>query len=252
VPALRSARLQGRLFWDILRVGLIASFSAFTANLTAMLVTGLVGGFGVAALAGYGIGVRLEFMLVPLAFGIGSGLTTLVGVAVGANDWKRAVRVAWFGALIAAGGIGAFGWIVALLPEGWARLFTADDQVVEATVAYITRVAPFYCLFGLGMTLSFASQGAGRMTAPFVAGLARLFVATVGGWFAVEILGWGLRGVFVAIALGMIAFGSLIAGPLLIAPWGPKGRQGRAKLSPMTGGSDGPSLDDRDLEPQPR
>ena len=77
--------LQRRLFWDILRVGLIASFSAFTANLTAMLVTGLVGRFGVAALAGYGIGVRLEFMLVPLAFGIGSGLTTLVGVAAGAT-----------------------------------------------------------------------------------------------------------------------------------------------------------------------
>ncbi len=81
VPAVAGIRLQGRLFWDILRVGIIASFSAFTANLTAMLVTGLVGRFGVAALAGYGIGVRLEFMLVPLAFGIGSGLTTLVGVA---------------------------------------------------------------------------------------------------------------------------------------------------------------------------
>ena len=85
MPALRGIPLQGRLFWDILRVGLIASFSAFTANLTAMLVTGLVGRFGVAALAGYGIGVRLEFMLVPLAFGIGSGLTTLVGVAGGAQ-----------------------------------------------------------------------------------------------------------------------------------------------------------------------
>ena len=99
VPALTGIPLQRRLFWEILKVGLIASFSALTANLTAMLVTGLVARFGVTALAGYGIGVRLEFMLVPLAFGIGSGLTTLVGVAVGANDWKRAVRVAWIGGL---------------------------------------------------------------------------------------------------------------------------------------------------------
>ena len=105
-PALLGIRLERRLFWEILRVGLIASFSAVTANLTAMLVTGLVGRFGVAALAGYGIGVRLEFMLVPLAFGIGSGLTTLVGVAAGANDWKRAVRAAWIGGLIAGGAIG--------------------------------------------------------------------------------------------------------------------------------------------------
>src|SRR5262245_50900300 len=251
IPALAGLPLQGRLFWDILRVGLIASFSAFTANLTAMLVTGLVGRFGVTALAGYGIGVRLEFMLVPLAFGIGSGLTTLVGVAAGAHHWKRAVRVAWIGGLAAFGLIGVFGWIVALLPEGWARLFTADPQVIAATVGYITHVAPFYCLFGLGMTLSFASQGAGRMKAPFFAGLARMAIATAGGWFAVDRLGMGLDGVFTAIAIGMIAFGSLIAGPLLLVPWGPKGRAGRGKLSSITGGSDAAPLD-RDLEPQPR
>ena len=218
-PGLGGLSLQGRLFWDILKVGLIASFSAFTANLTAMLVTGLVGRFGVAALAGYGIGVRLEFMLVPLAFGIGSGLTTIVGVAAGANDWRRAVRAAWIGSLVTGLGIGTFGWVVALLPEGWARLFTSDPDVIAATVAYVTRVAPFYCLFGVGMTLSFASQGANRMTAPFAAGIARLLVATLGGWYAVEILGWGLQGVFVAIAVGMITFGTLIAGPLLIDPW---------------------------------
>jgi MATE family, multidrug efflux pump len=246
-PALAGIPLQGRLFWEILRVGLIASFSAFTANLTAMLVTGLVGRFGVTALAGYGIGVRLEFMLVPLAFGIGSGLTTLVGVAAGAHDWKRAVRVAWTGGLAAFVLIGAFGWIVALVPEGWSRLFTNDPQVIAATVAYITHVAPFYCLFGLGMTLSFASQGAGRMKAPFFAGIARMVVATLGGWYAIDRLGAGLDGVFIAIAAGMILFGALIAGPLLLKPWGPK----RARLASV-GASDGPSVHDRDLEPQPR
>jgi Na+-driven multidrug efflux pump len=67
-----------------------------------------------------------------------------------------------------------------------SRLFSSDPQVIAATVAYITHVAPFYCLFGLGMTLSFASQGAGRMKAPFFAGIARLIVATTGGWFGIE------------------------------------------------------------------
>jgi putative MATE family efflux protein len=252
VPVLTGIPLQGRLFWEILRVGLIASFSALTANLTAMMVTGLVGRFGVAALAGYGVGVRLEFMLVPLAFGIGSGLTTLVGVAAGANNWKRAVRASWIGGLAAFAMIGAFGWIVALVPEGWSRLFTADPQVIAATVGYITHVAPFYCLFGLGMTLSFASQGAGRMTAPFFAGLTRMAIATVGGWLAVERFGLGLDGVFSAIAVGMIAFGALIAGPLLVKPWGPKRARARGKLAFPTRGSDEPSLDDRNLEPQPR
>jgi Na+-driven multidrug efflux pump len=219
VPAAAGVRLQGRLFWDILRVGLIASFSAFTANLTAMLVTGLVGRFGVAALAGYGIGVRLEFMLVPLAFGIGSGLTTLVGVAAGANDWKRAVRAAWIGSLTAAGALGVCGWILAFVPEGWARLFTSDPKVVEATVAYITRVAPFYCLFGLALTLYFASQGAGRMTVPVVAGVVRMVATVLAGWLAVETFDLGLEGVFAAIAVGMAVYGGLMGGLLLVMPW---------------------------------
>jgi putative MATE family efflux protein len=218
-PALSGIRLQPRLFGEILRVGIMSVFTTLTGSATALLMTGLVGRFGVTALAGYGIGVRLEFMLAPLAFGIGTGLTTLVGVAVGAGDWKRAVRVAWIGGLIAFATIGTIGWAVALLPESWSRLFTDDRQVIAASVAYITRVAPFYCLFGLGLALYFASQGAGRMTAPFMAGIARLVVTTAGGWLAVEKLGLGLGGLFAAIAVGMTTYGCLIAGPLLVAPW---------------------------------
>jgi len=228
-PKLTGIRLERRLFAEILRVGVMGSLTTLTGNLTAMLVTGLVGGFGVAALAGYGVGVRLEFMLAPLAFGIGSGLTTLVGVAAGARAWRRAVRVAWTGGLIAFGTIGVLGGAVALWPEAWSRLFVSEPPVIAAAVSYITHVAPFYCLFGLGLTLNFASQGAGRMTAPLVAGIVRMVTATAGGWFAVEKMGLGLDGLFAAIAAGMVVYGCLIAGPLLIAPWGGRRRGGDAE-----------------------
>jgi putative MATE family efflux protein len=218
-PRLTGIRLQGRLFGEILKVGIMGSVTSITGNLTAILVTGLIGSFGTAALAGYGIGVRLEYMVAPLAFGIGTGLTTLVGVAAGAGDWRRANKVAWIGSLISFVTIGAIGWMVALLPEAWARLFTAEPQVIAASVAYITRVAPFYCMFGLGLTLYFASQGAGRMMTPLVASLVRQGIVTVCGWLAVERLGLGLHGVFTALAAGMFVYGCLIAGPLFVRPW---------------------------------
>lgn len=218
-PSLGSIRLQGRLFGEILKVGIMGSATSLTGNLTAVLVTGLIGGFGTAALAGYGIGVRLEYMVAPLAFGIGTGLTTLVGVAVGAGQWRRANKVAWIGATAGCAIVGGIGWMAALLPESWARIYTADPQVIASTVAYLTRVAPFYCLYGLGLTLYFASQGAGRMTTPLVASLVRQGFVSAGGWLAVERFGWGLNGVFAVLAAGMIVYGSLIAGPLLIRPW---------------------------------
>jgi putative MATE family efflux protein len=222
VPRLADVRLQRRLFGEILRVGVMSSFTTLVASLAALLMTGLVGRFGVDALAGYGVGLRLEYMVAPLAYGIGTGLTTMVGVASGADDWKRAMRVAWIGGLTAFALIGAIGWVAALLPETWSRLFTSEAQVIAASVSYLRHVAPFYCLFGLGLALYFAGQGAARVTVPVVAGLVRVVVATAGGWFAVERLELGLDGVFAAMAVGMVVYGCTIAGGLLIAPWRPR------------------------------
>jgi Na+-driven multidrug efflux pump len=118
---------------------------------------------------------------------------------------------------------------VALLAEPFSRVFSSDDAVLAASISYLTRVAPFECLFGVGLTLYFASQGSGRMTAPFTASIVRMIVATAGGWFAVEILGLGLNGVFYAMAASLVLYGSLIAGALFVAPWRARGGQALAK-----------------------
>jgi len=219
LPKLKGVRLQPRLFAEILRVGAMGSVTTVTATMTAMLVTGLVGRFGTAALAGYSIGMRLEFMVAPLAFGIGTGATTLVGIAAGAHDWRRAMRVAWVAGLTASAAIGMIGWTIALMPETWSRLFATQPEVIAGSIACIVRVAPFYCLFGLGLTLNFACQGAGRMTVPVVASISRLAIAAGGGWFAIEHLSLSLAGVFGAIGASLIVYGGLIAGSLLLVPW---------------------------------
>ena len=60
VPRLGGVNLQRRLFGEILRVGIMGSFTAVVGSLAAVLMTGLVGRFGTDALAGYGVGMRLE------------------------------------------------------------------------------------------------------------------------------------------------------------------------------------------------
>jgi putative MATE family efflux protein len=219
IPRWDGLRLQRRIFREILQVGILGSMTTLMANFTAVLMVGLAGRFGVAALAGYGIGARLEYMIAPVAFGIGSGLTTMVGVAAGAGAWQRAVRVAWTGGLTAFAAIGLIGWLVALFPEAWSRLFTSDHQVAAASISYIRHVAPFYCLFGLGISLNFASQGAGRMTAPLMASFARMITATIAGWIVVEKTDLGLDGLFGAVALGVAVYGCWIAASLLFRPW---------------------------------
>src|SRR3989454_1981291 len=74
-----NARLRWPLFREILRVGAVAALITVQTNLTIAIATGLVGRFGPAAIAGYGTGSRLEYLLVPLVFGLGAPLVALVG-----------------------------------------------------------------------------------------------------------------------------------------------------------------------------
>src|SRR5215468_10191275 len=96
--SVRGVCLRVRLFRDILRVGLPGALNTVQTNLTVVVLTGLVGGFGTVALAGYGIGARLEYLQIPLVFGLGSALVTMVGTNIGAGQRARARRVAWVGA----------------------------------------------------------------------------------------------------------------------------------------------------------
>ena len=69
----RVARLRWSFFADILRVGAVGSLSTLQTTLTVALTTGLVGAAaGPQAVAGYGTGSRLEYLLIPLVFGIGA------------------------------------------------------------------------------------------------------------------------------------------------------------------------------------
>lgn len=194
--------LERRLFREILRVGGISVLNAFQTVLTAVIVTGFVGRHGAAALAGYGVGLRLELLQIPLVFAVGQALVVLVGTHVGAGRGEQAKRIAWLGAALGASVSLVIGAVVALFPHLWVELFSADPGVLDAGSAYLRTVAPFYPLLAAGIALYFASQGAGQVLRMFLAGTARLAIVLAGGVFAVT-----LGALFGVIAAAMAAFG---------------------------------------------
>jgi putative MATE family efflux protein len=217
-PRLR-VPLQGALFGRILSVGLVACAMATVANLTTILVTARIAEHGAAAVAAYGISARMEFLMIPLAFGVGSALTALVGRAVGAGDWATARRTAWTGAMLALAVTGVVGLIVSLFPTATARLFATDPDVVAMAATALSVMGPALPAFGVGMALYFASLGAGRLRWPVLAALSRITVALGGGWLLADVLGFGLAGQFVAVALGIAAYGALCASSVRPGVW---------------------------------
>jgi putative MATE family efflux protein len=224
--SLHKHRPRWALFWEILRVGAPGSLNTVMTNLTIILVTGLVGPFGAHALAGYGMGARLEYLQIPLVFGLGSALVTMVGTNAGARQHRRAEHVAWVGAGLAASITGTLGLAAALFPRGWIGLFSADPDVLAVGSTYLRIVGPAYGFFGLGLALYFASQGAGRLAWPLLAGLARLLIAAAGGWLASRWLGGGLPGIFAATALALVVFGGTVGLAVRLGAWRGARRQG--------------------------
>ncbi len=213
-----SIRLRWPLFMDILRVGLVAALITVQTNLTIAIATGLVGAFGPAAIAGYGTGSRLEYLLIPLVFGLGGPLVAMVGTNIGAGRRDRAVRVAWIGAAIAAAICEVIGLAAAAAPYAWLSLFDNDPAMIDAGSRYLHVVGPVYGLFGLGMALYFASQGAGRLLWPLLANFARLVIAAVGGWLALRWTG-NLTDIFIALAVALAAFGLINAAAVASGVW---------------------------------
>ena len=230
-PSLRGLQLRWALFADILRVGLVGTVSTVATNLAIGITTALVGAYGTAAIAGYGTASRLEYLLVPLVFGLGAPLVAMVGTCIGAGQRERALRATWIGAAIAFAMTEAIGLWAAAYPAAWLSLFNTEPAMIEAGSHYLRIVGPWYGFFGLGLVLYFASQGAGRLLWPVLGNIARLVVAVAGGWLALH-GGYAIAGVFAAQAAAMVVYGIANAWAIAGGAWfGPVGRpRGMAAL----------------------
>ena len=207
---LKQLILSRDLFNNIFEVAIPASVSPLLTVGTILVLTGLVGTFGTEALAGYGIGSRVEFLMIPLIFGIGTAMTSIVGANIGAKNIKRAETVGIYGGT-SAGVVSIFiGLTLALFPGAWIQFFTDDVKAFEVTKLYIQIVGPFYIFQGIGLSLYFASQGANAMKWPTIATIARFLIASIGGGISVHWFGYGIGSVFIASAIAMMIFGTMI------------------------------------------
>lgn len=217
---LRFARdlLSAARFAEILRVGAVAMLSPLLSVTTVLVLTALVARFGAEALAGYGIGVRFEFLLIPIAFSVGVASVPMVGTAIGAGDTARARKVAWTAGALAASALGLLGILVVLMPGLWVDMFTDSPAVKAAAYSYL-RIAGFgFAFLGLGLCLYFASQGAGRVGGAIAAQGMRLAVVVLGGWVLLTTAA-PLWTVSLLSAIAMVAMGLGTALFLKLARW---------------------------------
>ena len=216
---LHKATPRSDLFQAIMRVGLPSALSPIFTIATISGLNVLVGTFGVAALAGYGVASRIEFLVIPLVFGLGVAMNAMVGTNLGAGQVKRAVHIGWVGSITAALIAGSGGILLAIFPESWAGLFTSDPATLESARGYLVYAGPFFAFQGLGLSLYFASQGAGAMRWPLFATFMRFAVSILIGALLLYRFGVSINTLYLVSGLAMLVYGVISAVALKLWMW---------------------------------
>ena len=189
---------------EILRVGIPSSLSTTINYLGIMVLTGVVARLGTPDLAAYGLGTRLDVLLLSFVFGVAAAVLTLVGLATGAGRPERAAEYV----KAAAGLITAIlAFPAALLwwrPTLWTSLFSSDPGILGVGAAYLSIIGPSYPFVGVSMVFAFAFQGLGRAKLPLAVMAVRVPVVLAVALACTRWFGLRERAVFATVAAGNV------------------------------------------------
>lgn len=191
---------DGRPIRRILSVGIPASLATAVNYLGIIVLTGVVARYGDGHLAAYGLAVRMDFILLSLAYGCGAAVLTLVGLASGAGRPELVRTYVLRAGVLMVGVLALFAVLLMVRPDVWMRIFSDNVTIGEVGAAYFRIVAPTYPLMGISMVIAFAFQALGRATVPLIVMVVRV-TGLIGAALVLSGFGYSERSVFLAIAI---------------------------------------------------
>jgi putative MATE family efflux protein len=174
----------------------------------------IVAGFGSAALAGYGIAVRVVMFALLPSWGMANAAATLVGQNLGAGRPDRAEQAVWRAALYNLVFLGAVGLLFVVFGGPIVRAFTPDPAVDGYGTSALRIISAGFLFYAYGMVVTQAFNGAGDTWTPTLINLFAFWVWEIPlAWLLARPLQRGPQGVFIAI---LTAFSmSAVVGVLL-------------------------------------
>lgn len=205
------------LYRAILRLGLPSSVQMAVLNLSYLLVTGMLNGYGVTVAAAAGVGLKVNTFAAMPCWAVGQAVSTMAGQCMGAGNPRRAARTAQAG--LAAAVLCGLG-MMAAIQLGAApilRLFGGDGAMVRAGVTYLRICCSVnFAVYAVMYVLDSFATGVGDALFAMGNALLHALVARMAlSILLAYVLGWGYTGLCWAEMLCPIP--SCIAGVLYFA-----------------------------------
>lgn len=206
----RRFALRRQQLAEILSVGVPASFNQSFLSLSLFFFNFILMQMplGNILVAAFGIGFRVEAVMILPLVGLAAGVVIMVGQNYGAGKLKRVKETFFLGRRFLFQIMIPVGVVIIIIAPYLIKIFSTDADMVKYGSQYFRVTALTYCFLGAGFLANSTFQGMGRGLPPFVNILLRLLVFQASGAYILTIfLQMGPLGAWGAVAMANICFG---------------------------------------------
>jgi putative MATE family efflux protein len=206
----RHLALDVAVMRGIWRLSSTGVFQILISTTSWVFLVRILSAFGSAVVAGNTIGIRLVIFAILPAWGLANAAATMVGQALGAGKPDRAEAAAWLAARYNLACLGVVGVVFVAFAWPIVGVFTSAPDVAQHAVTCLRTVSLAFMVFGFGLTLTSAINGAGDTWTPTWINLACFWSFELPLAYVLALpFGWGPIGVYVAIGVAFLAHAAI-------------------------------------------
>jgi putative MATE family efflux protein len=205
-PSLKIAR-------DILHIGIPASAAILIMAVGGMCFNRIVSAFGSEAVAGFGVGGRVDSIYFLPTFAFASSQVTLVGMYLGAGRVDLIKRTMAYTMRVAQSMSIAFAVIFYVFAPQICAVFTDEPRIIEVAVSYIRVIVFAFPFVTIGVICGRVFQGLGHGIPGLILTSLRVILISVPlAVVLTRVFDYGLTAVWVAFPLSAAASSLLALG----------------------------------------
>lgn len=168
---------EKRLFWQAMKLGIPSGIQQALFSIGIMFMQSLVNSYGSNFMAGFNGANKIDtFAFLPVQ-SLSNALTTYTGQNIGAGNQHRVKEGLKASMVLSVGCCIVVGVLLYPTSGFMMRMFSQNPEVIDAGVAYLHGVLPFYFLLAAGFMFNSVLRGAGEMVIPMISSFIGLWLA---------------------------------------------------------------------------
>ncbi len=166
-----SFQFKKERFKTLMRVGIPTSIQNVATNMSFLVLTALVNGFGVSASAALGVVGKFNSFAILPSIAVGSSVSAMAAQNIGANELDRAKKTFHTGLMLAMGISIPIFLVAQLFPEQIIRIFDDDADMVRSGMEYMRTFTFDYLVAPISFCINGLITGAGHTAFASVNGI---------------------------------------------------------------------------------